>query len=171
MGGGEARRDMGFHIHRHRASGHMQRPLMRRIGDRGIDTGYIDDQRAAKRSGESLRPRSVAFEILPVFGDDGPRDQRCSGAQAGCETTRYAETDDRRHIRMQRFFELGEKARAIATARNDGDMRSGRDARLGNQAGDGENRAGLYMPTCRPGWLLRVRFLKRASAQSGKNFE
>ena len=47
MGSGDACRDMGFHIHGDRPGRYMERPLMRRIGDRGVDARYVDDQRTA----------------------------------------------------------------------------------------------------------------------------
>lgn len=147
MSGSESRRYMGFHIDRNSARCDMQRTLLRRICNRRIYAGDVNDRRATQRTGETLRPRAIALETAAIFGDDSTRHQWGSSSQSRRQAPGDSEADNSGNILAQRFFQPGFQAHAIAAAGDDGDIRPRGDAGLGDKARHGENRAGLYMPT------------------------
>jgi hypothetical protein len=116
MGSGKARRDMGLHIDSDSARRHMQSALLPRISHGHVDARYVDDWSTAERFGETLGPKMVAFETLPVLVDDGTSHQRRASGQAGCQAAGDPEADYRRHVRVHRLIELGLEPRPIAAA-------------------------------------------------------
>ncbi len=90
---------------------------MRRIGDRKIDPGHIDDRGAAQGLGQPLRPDAIAFEILAVFSDDRARHERCAGVKPGASPPAMPKLTTAETFAAQRLFERRFETRAIAAAR------------------------------------------------------
>jgi len=146
MGGGDAGRDMRFHVGGECAGLDMQSALRGVIDHRGVDSCHIDDRRAAERRRKPARPDRIAVEALAAFSDDRTRDKGRARNKARRQAARDPEADDgRRFVRGGRI-QRARQADAIAAAGHDDDLRASRKFRLRPKAGDGDDRQASYIP-------------------------